>query len=374
MTEHRDNRVTELAGRMALASTSGRNVVRGEVVFPNNIERLRKAKGLTQSELGRLLSPPMGVSTISKVESGARRLTNLQIEDLARVLGVRAEEIPVVKGRDSAADIREWGRVQRDTVRWSVESGAAAIAYVLAALRTKHRKTLTEVAEAIGKTISVYHRIEMATRLATAEELKAIAEFYKLSERALNKMIEERIATHQQELKKGVAPEDLLPRRPRALLWDNERFAGVGVLEREALRRSLRVVTPRTVETLSVYGEMGGGPNPEFVFDRTAAIGTVPIPDFCGNGEGWFAARAYSNRVGIALRPGSLVYVNTKRMPTIGDLVLFVRAKGKRADCAVVVGDGFKDTRLRLYNPDEEIALDDPTIAEVFRIAAAVYP
>ncbi|MGB8182097.1 MAG: hypothetical protein WCF13_06995, partial [Stellaceae bacterium] len=99
-----------------------------------------------------------------------------------------------------------------------------------------------------------------------------------------------------------------------------------------------------------------------------------PIPDFCGTGESWFAGRAYSNRVGIALRPGSLVYINTKRMPTVGDLVLFVRAKGKRADCAVVVGDGFKDTRLRMYNPDEEIAIDDPEVVEVFRIAAAVYP
>ena len=374
MTADHDTRVTEISGRrMALASTSGRTIVRGEVVFPNNVERLRKAKGLTQSDLGRMLNPPMGVSTISKVESGARRLTNLQIEDIARALGVRAEEIPVVKGRDAAADIREWGRVQRDTVRWSVESGAAAIAYVLAALRTKHRKTLTDVAHAIGKTISVYHRIEMATRLATAEELGAIAEFYKMSERALHKMIEERLAKHQEDLKKGVPPEDLLPRRPRALLWDNERFAGVGVLEREALRRSLRVVTPRTIETLPLYGRMSGAASPMFTFDRAAPVGTVPIPDFCGNGDGWFAARAHSNRVGIALRPGSLVYVNTRRVPTVGDLVLFVR-HDKRADCGVVVGDGFKDTRLRMYNPDEDIAIDDPSIAEVFRIAAAVYP
>jgi hypothetical protein len=103
------------------------------------------------------------------------------------------------------------------------------------------------------------------------------------------------------------------------------------------------------------------------------AIGNVPIPDFCGNGEGWFAARVHSNRVGIALRPGSLVYVNTKRVPTVGDVVLVVR-KDKRADCAVVVGDGFKDTRLRMYNPDEDVAIDDPSIADVFRIAAAVYP
>lgn len=360
---------------MAAAPTDGgRGGGHGEVVFPNNIEKLRKAKELTQSELGRMLSPPMGISTISKVESGARRLSNLQIEDIARALGVRSEEIPLVKGRDAADDISKWGRVQRDAVHWSVESGAAAIAYVLAVLRVKHRKTLTEVAEAIGKTISVYHRIEMATRLATAEELKAIAQLYKMPEGALYKLIEERIAKHRQEIKKGVAPEDLLPRRPRALLWDKERFTGIGVLEREALRRSLRVVSQRPAQSLPVYGQMMSKNGPEFVFDRSTAVGSVPVPDFCGDGKGWFAARVYSNRVGIALRPGSLVYVNTNLVPSVGDTVLFVRRKGNRADCAVVIGDGLKETQLRMYNPDEEIAIDDPKIADVFRIAAVVFP
>jgi len=349
----------------------------GEVVFPNNIERLRKARGLTQAELGRLLTPPMGISTISKIEAGVRRLSNLQLEALAAALAVAAEDIPLVKGRDAAGDVQKWGGAQRDAVRWSVDSGAAAIAYVLAALRTKHGHTQAEVGQAIGKTISVYHRIEMGSRLPTADELKAIAALYDLTPAALNTMIEEQLKKQHEQLAKGVPPEDLLPRRPRALLWDQEPFAGAGILERAALRRSVRVVSPHTAApapTLPVYGAMAGLDKPAFVLDRAQETGRVPVPDFVGSGEDWFAARVFSNRVGIALRPNSLVYVNRRAMPTTGDLVLFVRRADHRADCAVLVSDDLRDMRLRLYNPDEEIALGDPAIAEVHRIAAIVFP
>src|ERR1700732_482782 len=70
--------------------------VTGEIVFPNNIRELRVRKQLTQAQLGRLMDPPVGESTISKMESGERRLTNLQLADLATILGCRAEAIPVV--------------------------------------------------------------------------------------------------------------------------------------------------------------------------------------------------------------------------------------------------------------------------------------
>lgn len=353
-----------------------RDGAHSEVVFPNNIERLRKARGMTQAELGRLLTPPMGISTISKIESGVRRLSNLQIEALAEALAVPAEDIPLVQGRDATGDVQKWGGAQRDAVRWSVDSGAAAIAYVLAALRTKHGHTQAEVGQAIGKTISVYHRIEMGSRLPTAEELKAIAALYKLEPAALNALIEEQLKKQREQLANGAAPEDLLPRRPRALLWDDQPFAGAGILERAALRRSVRVVSPPAPvapSTLPVYGAMAGADKPAFILDRAQEVGRVPVPDFAGSGEDWFAARVFSHRVGIALRPNSLVFVNRRAMPTIGDLVLFVR-RDQRADCAVLVSEDLRDLRLRLYNPDEEIALGDPAIAEVHRIAAIVFP
>jgi transcriptional regulator with XRE-family HTH domain len=61
--------------------------VRGEIVFPNNIKLLRLRRQLTQAQLGRLMEPPVAESTISKVERGERRQTNLQLANLAVLLG-----------------------------------------------------------------------------------------------------------------------------------------------------------------------------------------------------------------------------------------------------------------------------------------------
>ena len=52
--------------------------VKGEIVFPNNLKELRRRRQLTQAQLGRLMDPPVGESTISKMESGERRLTSVR--------------------------------------------------------------------------------------------------------------------------------------------------------------------------------------------------------------------------------------------------------------------------------------------------------
>ena len=50
---------------------------RSEIVFPNNIRDLRLRSRMTQAQVGRMMDPPIGESTVSKMESGERRLTNL---------------------------------------------------------------------------------------------------------------------------------------------------------------------------------------------------------------------------------------------------------------------------------------------------------
>jgi len=109
--------------------------VKGEIVFPNNLRELRRRKRLTQLRLGRLMDPPLDESTISKMESGERRLTNLQLSNLAAILGCRPEEIPVVPNRDPAPGVARWQKTQQEAIRHSIESGAAATGYVLAQLR-----------------------------------------------------------------------------------------------------------------------------------------------------------------------------------------------------------------------------------------------
>ena len=59
---------------------------RAEIVFPNNIKDLRLQRKMTQAQVGRMMDPPVGESAVSKMESGERRLTNLQLADLAAIL------------------------------------------------------------------------------------------------------------------------------------------------------------------------------------------------------------------------------------------------------------------------------------------------
>jgi transcriptional regulator with XRE-family HTH domain len=174
--------------------------VRGEIVFPNNLRELRRKRRLTQAQLGRLLKPPVGESTISKMESGERRLSNLQLANLATVLGCRPEEIPVVPHRDPSPGVQRWQKTQQEAIRHSIESGAAATSYVLAQLRKRSGNTMQQLASAIGMTLSVYHRVEMASRVLQADELDAIAKYYGLSTSKLIGMIERRTRDNLQQL------------------------------------------------------------------------------------------------------------------------------------------------------------------------------
>jgi transcriptional regulator with XRE-family HTH domain len=350
--------------------------VRSEIIFPNNIKGLRIRKRLTQAQLGRLMEPPLSESTISKIESGERRLTNLQLAKLATILECRADEIPVVTGRDPPAAVRNWETAQQDVVKGSIESGAAATAYVLAQLRKRHGKTMQQVATAIGMTLSVYHRVEMASRVIQRDEIDAVAKFYGLTSEELIALFERRTRENRQQLEEGVPPEQLLPRTPRALLKEDRKWGRLGALERYAIRRSIRHVrAPGAPPVLPVCGEVEirTDGTRAFTIARDRAVDRLPMNELLPAEEGGFLVRNFSTRLGFLLRPGTLAYVDPKTPAAIGDLAFLVRRDGT-ADAALVTGDGLAPLRLKMYNPEEEIAIDAAAIAEVLRIFMLILP
>jgi len=350
--------------------------VKGEIVFPNNIKELRVRKRLTQAQLGQLMEPPVGESTISKMESGERRLTNLQLANIATILDCQPEQIPVVVNRDPSPGVQRWQKAQQDAVRHSIQSGAAATGYVLAQLRKKSGKTMQQVAAAIGMTLSVYHRVEMASRLVQTDEIDAIAKFYGISTGKLIAMFERRTRDNMQQLEKGVPAEQLLPRTPRALLKEDAKWGRLGALERYAIRRSIRYVgSPGKVPSLPVYGgtkpKMDGGR--QFIIDREVMVDQIPISDLLFPNEDCFFVRNFSPRLGVLMRPGSLAYVDPQTPVAMGDIAFFVRRDGT-ADAAVVIGDGMGPLILKMYHPEEELPLDDQSIAAVLRVGMLILP
>jgi transcriptional regulator with XRE-family HTH domain len=352
---------------------------RAEIVFPNNIRDLRLRRGMTQAQVGRMMEPPIGESAVSKMESGERRLTNLQLADLAAILDCPPDEIPVVSGRDPVEGVRRWQRAQQEVVGSSIASGAAAAGYVLAQLRKKHGKTMQQVADAIGMTLSVYHRMEMASRMIQAEEIDKVAALYGMaSADDLIALIERRTADNLQQLKDGVPVEQLLPRVPRSLLKEDAKWGRLGALERYALRRSLRYSAPAPSAeptSLPVRGRMQAGRNAthRFMIDRDEVVEQVALHDLLRPSETGFLVRNFSQRLGVLLRPGALAYVDPEIPAAMGDIV-FVTRKDGAADAAVVVGDGIGPLMLKMYNPEEQIPMGDPNIASVLRVGMLVLP
>jgi transcriptional regulator with XRE-family HTH domain len=348
---------------------------RAEIVFPNNIKDLRLRRRLTQAQLGRLMTPPIGESAISKIESGERRLTNLQLVDLAQILQCRAEDIPVVTGRDATSEVRHWQQAQQEVVETSIASGAAATGYVLAQLRKRHGKTMQQVASAIGMTLSVYHRVEMASRIIQPHELEAVAKLYGMSTAELIALFERRTRENLQQLHAGVPPERLLPRVPRSLLKDDAKWGRLGALERYAIRRSIRHVgASNENRTVPVYGQRRTDPGGahRFVIDRDAKVEQIPIIDLLPTNDECFLVRNYSQRLGFLLRPGSLALVDPSLPVAMGDMAFIVRKDGT-ADAGVVIGDGIGALMLKMYNPEEQLPIGDGEIADVLRISALIF-
>jgi transcriptional regulator with XRE-family HTH domain len=350
---------------------------RSEIVFPNNIRDLRLRRQMTQAQVGRMMDPPIGESTVSKMESGERRLTNLQLANLAAILHCRPEEIPVVTGRDPAEGVQRWQRAQQEVVGSSIASGAAAAGYVLAQLRKKHGKTMQQVADSIGMTLSVYHRMEMASRMIQADEIDNVAKLYGMSSEGLIALFEQRTADNLEQLKKGIPVEQLLPRVPRSLLKEGAKWSRLGALERYAMQRSIRYAATPAADpvTLLVCGRMKTDENGvhRFTIDRDTGGDQVALNDLLRTSETGFLVRNFSQRLGVLLRPGALAYVDPQVPAAMGDIVVLTRKDGT-ADAAVVIGDGIGPLMLKMYNPEEQVPISDPSIASVLRVGMLVLP
>ena len=57
----------------------------------------------------------------------------------------------------------------------------------------------------------------------------------------------------------------------------------------------------------------------------------------------------------------------------MGDIVFLTRKDGT-ADAAVVVGDGIGPLMLKMYNPEEQIPISDPSVDSVLRVGMLLLP
>jgi transcriptional regulator with XRE-family HTH domain len=71
-----------------------------------NLIEWRKKRGLTQEEVGKLLSPPLKKATIARMEAGLQRVLSHSLAQLADVLGVDEHDLIPDRGSRRLSEAR----------------------------------------------------------------------------------------------------------------------------------------------------------------------------------------------------------------------------------------------------------------------------
>jgi flagellar motor switch protein FliG len=122
-----------------------------------------------------------------------------------------------------------------------------------------------------------------------------------------------------------------------------------------------------------ILNRIGGAGNRRFVIDRDDLVDRISVDELLVSREEAFLVENFSQRLAFLVKPGALASVDPLTPVAVGDIAFLLRRDGT-ADAAIVVGDGIGPLRLKMYNPEEEIPIDDYAIAGVLRIRMLILP
>ena len=165
---------------------------------------------------------------------------------------------------------------------------------MLAQLRKKHGKTMQQVANAIGMTLSVYHRMEMASRMIQGGRDRGGRRILRDDRAAeLIALFERRTADNLRQLKNGVPAEQLVAAGAPLAVEEDAKWGRLGALERYAMRRSIRYVgaPPEARPRCRFCGEMKSRARTavhHFTIDLDAAVEQIPLRDLLRPSEKGF--------------------------------------------------------------------------------------
>lgn len=144
-----------------------------EIIFPNQIRMIRRARGKTMRELAAVLG--VSLSAISKIEKGYRRIDEEQLQKIVVFLDCPKESVFVYEQMSQPEVILAWQKEQDRRKQINEKSGLKTLGAGLRYIRGQKMLTLSDVANGAGLTLSVYHRIEMGQREVTESQFEKIA-------------------------------------------------------------------------------------------------------------------------------------------------------------------------------------------------------
>ncbi len=317
-----------------------------EIIFPNNIRKIRLAAGMKMTELARRTG--LSLSAVSKIEKGVRRLNQKQLLNICNILGCKLSDV-FIKESDAVAD--QWQSEIKRRLNDNEDSGLKVFGSGLRKIRQQSGKTIAQAATDAGMTLSVYHKIEVGQREVYKNEIEPLAKSFALS---VEKMFD-KIATMYKsgDLNKQI---NKVKERVKSVLIPGSPLSG---MDMQGGLYGAKLYDSARKKLVPVFGT----PNGKSIAFKKSDKTMIVAPAELEGRKGIYAVMPNSKRLGGFIPEKSYVFIDSDKKPSVGDLALFTDADFttiNENDTSVAhIASVRKDAKGKIYgqlvSPDEKV-------------------
>lgn len=321
-----------------------------EICFPNNIRKIRMAKGIKMTPVAKHTG--LSLSAMSKIEKGYRRMNQKQLLSLCEILDCKLADVFIKEDDKDIADTWK-GEMQRRVVE-NESAGLKIFGSGLRYIRKKEHKTIAKAAKDAKLTLSVYHRIEVGQRDVYEDELERLA---KAVNRQPEVLVKEIYELYEGGKLKGLI--DKSEEKVQSVLIPGSPMNGINL---SGSLYGAKIYELTRKKLVPIFGMPG---DKVINFKKSEEKMVVAPSSLEGRGD-VYAIIPVARRLNNVLPQRSYLFIDTEAVVQPGDLAVlfnedFSKLKVDQKTTAQIVSVREDiDGKLFgvLFNPDEKIPLD----------------
>lgn len=306
-----------------------------EIVFPNKIRIVRKKQGCNMQSLADALG--ISLSAVSKIEKGYRHINQEQILKILEFLNCGVDDIFLTDHEDVNI-LDDWKKKGERRIQDNEKNGLKVFGAGIRYLRSKTGKTLSELANSVGLTLSVYHKIEVGQRDIYQNEFSLICKALKIPEDQIIKKIEDLA-------KSGVLNKYLKANKTSFKILNSI----------DMINRSVQT----GVYKIPLYGEVSSDGN-ILIDKKKSNLVNCPNHEATYSWKDMYALRLCNRRLGSTFPSKTILYVNTALPVCNGDIAVYktvIDDNQMEAKVMVIKEEANGQYYGILKNPNEKIQL-----------------
>lgn len=319
-----------------------------EIIFPNKIRVIRKAKGKDMQELADYLG--ISLSAISKIEKGYRRINQAQMMKILEFLGCNISDIFLSEEEKDNPVFGTWKSESEKRIQTNEENGLKVFGAGIRYLRSEMGKTLSEIAKETGLTLSVYHRIEMGQREVYKDEFKKICEILKVPENEIITKI------------KNLSLDGTLDKYIKANETSFKVFNSLDMVN--------RVGASDGRYKIPLYGKPSNNGN-IIINKGEADLINCPSHNDGYHWETMYALRLCTRRLGSILPSKTILFIDSTEIVSVGDIAVMKKtdSNGNVEATLMSIKEEVDGTLYgMLTNPNEKVKLDHSDITKLEKV------